>query len=125
MTLRSILPPALIVSLFALTAFARSLDTAAKQPSDPDSMCASCPTGTCLFMAAATDPTPAHAETCVVSGDKLGEMGKPVDYLYKQAGKPDRVVQLCCKDCIADFEKAPAKYLAKLDAAAAAKAAKK
>ena len=124
MKLRSILPPALIASLFALTAFARSLDPAAKQPSDLDSMGGSCPTGTCLFMAAATDPTPAHAETCVVSGDKLGEMGKPVEYLYKQAGKPDRVIQLCCKDCIADFEKAPAKYLAQLDSAAA-KAAKK
>jgi hypothetical protein len=60
--------------------------------------------------------------TCVVSGDKLGEMGKPVEYVWKQAGKPDRVVMFCCKDCIADFEKDPAKYVQKLDAAAAAKA---
>jgi hypothetical protein len=55
--------------------------------------------------------------TCIVSGDKLGEMGKPVTYVYKQAGKPDRTLQFCCKDCIKDFEKEPAKYLAKLDAA--------
>lgn len=62
--------------------------------------------------------------TCVVSDDKLeaGTMGGPVDYIYKQAGKPDRLVRFCCKDCIKDFEKEPAKYLKKLDEAAAAKA---
>ncbi len=71
-------------------------------------------------------PAPAYPlTTCVVSGDKLGEMGKPVEYTCKQAGQPDRLILLCCKDCIADFEKEPAKYLAKLDAAANAKAAKK
>jgi hypothetical protein len=53
--------------------------------------------------------------TCVVSGDKIGEMGPPAHYVYKQAGKPDREIEFCCKDCIADFEKDPAKYLAKLD----------
>jgi hypothetical protein len=62
--------------------------------------------------------------TCVVSGDKLGEMGKPVEYTYKKAGQPDRTILLCCKDCIADFEKEPAKYLAKLDAATAVAAKK-
>ena len=55
--------------------------------------------------------------TCVVSGDKLGEMGDSVHYVYKQPGKPDRMIQFCCKDCIKDFEKEPAKYLAVLDAA--------
>jgi hypothetical protein len=67
---------------------------------------------------ATTAPT-----TCIVSGDKLGEMGPPVHYTYKQAGKPDRQIEFCCKDCIADFEKDPAKYLAKLDARAAGKTA--
>lgn len=62
--------------------------------------------------------------TCVVSGDKLTEMGKPVEYVYKQAGKPDRLVLFCCKDCIKDFESDPAKYLKKIDEAAAAKAKK-
>ena len=61
--------------------------------------------------------------TCVVSGDKLvGDMGGPIDYIYKEAGKPDRLVRFCCKDCIKDFEKEPAKYLTKIDEAAAAKA---
>jgi hypothetical protein len=69
-----------------------------------------------------TNSTPAapQAETCVVSGDKLGEMGKPFEYVYKEAGKPDRIIPLCCKDCVKDFKKEPAKYIAKLDAAAAA-----
>ncbi len=57
--------------------------------------------------------------TCIVSGDKLGEMGDPVKYTYKQPGKPDRVIEFCCKDCIKDFEKDPTKYLAQLDAATA------
>src|SRR4029079_5117058 len=62
-------------------------------------------------------------KTCVVSDDKLEDnsMGGPVDYFYKVAGKPDRLVIFCCKDCVKDFEKEPAKYLAKIDAAAAAK----
>ncbi|HVS51628.1 MAG TPA: hypothetical protein VHD62_04675 [Opitutaceae bacterium] len=68
-------------------------------------------------------PTPDNypLTVCVVSGDKLGEMGRPVEYVYKQPGKPDRIVRFCCKDCIKDFEKEPAKYLQKLDEAAAAK----
>lgn len=73
--------------------------------------------------AKATKPADYPLTTCVVSDDTLGgSMGKPVPYTYKQAGKPDRVVMFCCKDCIKDFEKEPAKYLKKLDEAAAAKA---
>lgn len=64
-------------------------------------------------------PTP----SCVVSGEHL-ESGKIVEYVYKQAGKPDRLVRLCCNKCVARFKANPAKYLEKLDAAAAAKAAK-
>lgn len=50
------------------------------------------------------------SEICVVSGDKLGEMGKP--YVFKHEG---REIKLCCKDCKKDFDKDPAKYLKKLD----------
>jgi hypothetical protein len=60
--------------------------------------------------------------TCVVSGDKLdGDMGAPFDYIYKQDGKPDRLVRFCCKNCVKDFQKDPAKYLKMIDDAAAAK----
>lgn len=62
-------------------------------------------------------------DTCVVSGDKLeGDMGQPIDYVYKEAGKPDRLVRFCCKGCVKDFKKDPAKYLKKIDDALAAKA---
>lgn len=48
--------------------------------------------------------------TCIVSGDKLGEMGKP--YVFKHEGQE---IKLCCKDCKKDFDKDPTKYLKKLD----------
>ncbi len=71
------------------------------------------------------EPTTATAnvnplKTCVVSGGKLGSMGKPVAYVHKQTGQPDRTVMFCCKGCIRKFENEPATFLAKLDAAAAA-----
>jgi len=50
--------------------------------------------------------------TCVVSGEKLGEMGEAVDYVYR-----NRLVRFCCKDCIKEFEKDPAKYIGKLNQA--------
>ena len=51
--------------------------------------------------------------TCVVSGEKLGgDIGDPIEYVYA-----NRLVRLCCKSCIKDFEKDPAKYLAILDGA--------
>jgi hypothetical protein len=62
--------------------------------------------------------------TCMVSEDKLedGDMGPPQDYVYRQEGKPDRLVRLCCNHCVRDFKKDPAKYLKAIDDAAAAKA---
>ena len=56
--------------------------------------------------------------TCVVSGEKLGEMGSPVvtNYLGQE-------IKFCCKDCVKDFDKDQAKYIKKIEAAA--KAAKK
>lgn len=64
-------------------------------------------------------------DSCAVSGDKFesGEMkGPPRDFIYQEAGKPDRLVRFCCKDCLKDFNKDPAKYLKIIDDAAAAKA---
>lgn len=43
---------------------------------------------------------------CVVSDEALGEHGKPV-----KVTTPDGTdVYLCCKDCVKDFKKDPAKY---------------
>ena len=65
----------------------------------------------------------AHYPTniCVVSEDKLGEEGKPADFIYREAGKPDRLISFCCKDCAGDFRKDPDQYLKALDEAAAKK----
>ena len=58
--------------------------------------------------------------TCVVSGEEFGgSMGDAINYVYKQEGKPDRLVRFCCKDCRKDFDKDPAQYLKKIDEAAA------
>jgi YHS domain-containing protein len=57
---------------------------------------------------------PYTLETCVVSGDKLGEMGKPFVYEYK-----GREIKFCCKNCVKDFNKEPAKYVKKIEEAEA------
>ncbi len=64
-------------------------------------------------------------DVCVVSGDKLGgDMGLPQDYIYREEGNPDRLVRLCCKDCLKDLKDDPAKVLGKNDDAAAKKSKK-
>src|SRR4051812_24139694 len=51
--------------------------------------------------------------TCPVSDEKLGgEMGKPYVFEYK-----GQEVKLCCKSCKKDFDKDPAKYIKKIEAA--------
>jgi hypothetical protein len=63
---------------------------------------------------AAAKPYP--LSTCVVSGEKLGTMGKP--FVHKFEG---REVQFCCKACLKDFNKDAPKFIKKLDAAAKSK----
>ena len=43
---------------------------------------------------------------CVVSDESLGEHGKVVKVSYQGTD-----VYLCCKDCVKDFHKEPAKYV--------------
>jgi len=60
---------------------------------------------------------PYPLDKCIVSDEKLGEMGKPFVFVYQ-----GQEIKLCCKSCQKDFKKDPAKYLKKLkDAEAAAK----
>ena len=82
---------------------------------------------------AAKKPTPAEAtliakaraeyplKTCLVSDEPLGSMGEAAPYIHRVSGQPDRVVFVCCDGCIDDFKANPAKFLAKVDAAAKAK----
>lgn len=48
-------------------------------------------------------------DTCAVSGEKLGGMGDP--YVFVHEGQE---IKLCCKGCLKDFKKEPAKYLKKV-----------
>jgi YHS domain-containing protein len=67
--------------------------------------------------AAATPPKPDKLTICPVSGEKLGgDMGKPYVFVYQ-----GQEVKLCCSGCKKDFDKDPAKYLKKIQDAAAAK----
>jgi hypothetical protein len=68
-------------------------------------------TGTSVTSTASAIPYP--LDTCPVSGEKLGGMGKP--YVFVHEG---REVRLCCKNCLKDFNEDPAKFIAKIDAAA-------
>jgi len=48
---------------------------------------------------------------CVVTGDELGgEMGDPINVVYK-----NRLVRLCCDDCLPMLKESPGKYIALLD----------
>ena len=56
---------------------------------------------------------PYPLKTCVVADEKFGgDMGEPYVFVYQ-----GREVKLCCKGCLKDFNKEPAKYLKKMDAA--------
>ncbi len=67
----------------------------------------------CGAIAHAADAYP--LTTCVVSGEKLDEMGKPVVIDYKGTE-----VRFCCNSCVKKFNANPDQYLAKLKAAKAA-----
>jgi len=67
---------------------------------------------TTLAADATTNAVPDLLPTCPVSGDKLGEMGKPYVFTYQ-----GQEVKLCCSSCKKDFDKDPAKYVAKIRAA--------
>jgi YHS domain-containing protein len=56
------------------------------------------------------DAKPYGLDICIVSDEKLGEMGKP--YVFVHQGQE---IKLCCKDCRKKFDKEPAKYLKKLE----------
>lgn len=51
-------------------------------------------------------------KTCPISGEELGGMGAPVDFV-----QGTRLVRFCCKSCLKEFQKEPAKTMAKIDAA--------
>jgi hypothetical protein len=64
-------------------------------------------------------PKPYTLKTCIVTDEKLGEMGDAYVFVYE-----GREIKLCCKSCLKDFKKEPAKYVKKIEEAEA-KAKKK
>ena len=71
----------------------------------------------------AKKPKPYTLDKCLVSDEKLGEMGEPFKLVYK-----GQEFKLCCKNCKKDFDKSPDKYVKKLveaEKAAKEKAVKK
>lgn len=61
-------------------------------------------------------PTPYPLEICFISGDKLGEMGKPFVFVYE-----GQEIKMCCKDCKKQFDKDPAAAMKKFQEAVKAK----
>lgn len=53
---------------------------------------------------------PYPLETCIISGEKLGGMGKPVVFEYK-----GQEVKLCCKSCKPKFDKDADALLKKIE----------
>jgi len=60
-------------------------------------------------MTASSEVRPYPLKKCIVTDDDL-EAGK--EYTFVRNGQE---IKLCCKDCLADFNKNPKKYLAKLN----------
>lgn len=53
---------------------------------------------------------PYPLKNCLVSDEKLGEMGDPYVFAYK-----GQEIKLCCKGCLKDFNKDPKKFLKKIE----------
>jgi YHS domain-containing protein len=53
-----------------------------------------------------TKAAPVKFTTCMVTGEKLGSMGKPIMLKYKGQEYP-----VCCPACKPTFEKEPEKYI--------------
>jgi YHS domain-containing protein len=68
---------------------------------------------------AAKKDTPYPLSVCLVSDEKLGEMGEPHAIKYK-----GREIKFCCESCEKDFRDNADKYVAKLDKAAKSSATK-
>jgi YHS domain-containing protein len=62
---------------------------------------------------------PYPLSVCLVTDEKLGDMGEPHVIQYK-----GREIKFCCDHCEKDFRTEPQKFLAKLDKAAKSSATK-
>lgn len=58
---------------------------------------------------------PYPLKTCVVSGEEINDKGSMKPHVFTHNGQE---VKLCCKSCLKDFNKEPAKFLKKIEDAA-------
>jgi YHS domain-containing protein len=63
------------------------------------------PTASASAAPSAQTSTKAVNTVCPVSGDTVGDIGKPVYAQYK-----GQTIAFCCKDCLKKFNKSPEKY---------------
>ncbi len=57
-------------------------------------------------------PKPYPLKTCVVSGEEINDKGEMKPHVFTYEGQE---VKLCCKSCLKDFNKEPAKFLKKIE----------
>jgi YHS domain-containing protein len=69
--------------------------------------------GALSSQAADVKPKPYPLAKCIVSGEAFeGSEMTPYQFVYE-----GQTIKLCCKGCLEDFNKEPAKYLKKLEKA--------
>jgi hypothetical protein len=61
-------------------------------------------------VASAQNPTLYPLKTCVVSGEKLGEMGAPIEFVYTTKDV-NQEIKFCCPMCKGRFLNDPDKYM--------------
>lgn len=93
--MNSSIPPAALLLCFALTLCAHAAPETSEATEEGST------TNSIL---------PYPLSTCVVSGEKLGEMGDPIVFTHE-----NQEIKLCCKMCKKKFQKAPEDYLPKLE----------
>jgi YHS domain-containing protein len=69
-----------------------------------------------LSLRAADTAKPYALDICLISGEKIGEMGKPTVVTYE-----GQEIKLCCGSCKKAFDKDPAAVVKKYNAAVASK----
>jgi hypothetical protein len=62
--------------------------------------------------AEAANAKPYPLKTCVVSGEEIGKDPDMKPHVFTYQGQE---VKLCCKSCLKDFNKTPAKYIKKIE----------
>lgn len=65
---------------------------------------------------------PYPLKTCIVSGEEINDKGDMKPHVFVHEGQE---IKLCCKSCLKDFKKDPAKYLKKIEEEAKKPAEKK